>query len=364
MNTTKYKISLSPLDDDAQLIPVDGSGIMVNIAGQTGTVGGFTFGLSIRQLLDKVNVPLNALLNVIDASQNYVSLRTLTTGNIYVDRYASSDYYFEVVAENGNTIVYQLMPSAASNEAYVLSDVYSVLEEPLKIISNVATGTGVSLFFSNLLPVEGAVLKLINKSGQQRELGTLSLDDKLSVTSADGTVTVMYEISFIGEMSAYVASESFLVNQDQRTITVDNNTSVAALLSGLITAPEATMMLKDIDGNPKNSGSVLNTDYIVVTSGDGKYVVTYSINVIVSVTNILNDQIRVYPNPAEDILFVENAPMDTYIRICDITGRAYLLMPAIEVTGGIDLSGLSKGIYFLSIEKKNISLATKKLVVK
>ena len=61
----------------------------------------------------------------------------------------------------------------------------------------------------------------------------------------------------------------------------------------------------------------------------------------------------VYPNPATDVLFikdVENLPEQTQFEISDVSGKKIGRIQKKEaVLSGIDISGLSAGIYFLSI---------------
>jgi len=178
------------------------------------------------------------------------------------------------------------------------------------------------------------------KSGQEREIGALNLDDMLEVTSEDGTVVAVYELVFEDELTAFVTSDIYTVSQDAFSIEVPENTTVESLLAGLSPAPEAMVVVLDVDMNEKSTGTVLNTDMVQVTSGDGKNSVTYSISVIVSVYNSISDNLQVYPNPAQDILFVKNIPADTYVRISDITGRMHSLLEASEIIfGKLYLSG-------------------------
>ena len=144
----------------------------------------------------------------------------------------------------------------------------------------------------------------------------------------------------------------------------DENTSIADFVAALTPAPEATMMVQDAEGNEKTTGTVEATDVVVVTAGDEINVVTYTINVLVSVYNSLSDQIRVYPNPAKEILYVENIPMNTRVRITDVTGRTRKLMHAVDVEGGINLKGMQNGMYFMSVEKEGIKLASIKVLIK
>jgi len=126
---TRYVIATVALSSDNLLVATDGSGITVDVAGVTGSVGGFDFGTSLRAVLDLLTVPDLAVLNIIDAGGNLVPLQRRDAQGELVDVSASADYSFEVVAENGDIVTYALAPGVLASDAYVLSDVYAVTED-------------------------------------------------------------------------------------------------------------------------------------------------------------------------------------------------------------------------------------------
>jgi hypothetical protein len=186
----------------------------------------------------------------------------------------------------------------------------------------------------------------------------------LEVTSEDGSTVVMYSLNFLTELSAYVTSDVFTVVEEDLMISVPENTTVESLVGGLVPAPSAMMMVYDVDMNEKLTGAVLPTDMVKVTSGDQRASSTYTIHVITSVYNPSMDQLKVYPNPASDVLYIENIPADTYVRVSDITGRQQVLTQAGSLSSGLDLSGMKDGLYFLSIEKDGKILTTVKFIKK
>lgn len=363
-NSTEYIISTVAVSDDATLTAKDGSDLVIEITGETGSVGGFVFGATVKEILENVTVPEFALLNVLDDAGALVPIKRHNNDTVYVDVVANTGYYFEVVAQAGNKIVYQLVPGSESSDAFVLSDVYAITEDPAKVIDLVTEGTAVDGFLANVYPVQGATVKVITVTGQERTMGNVSVDDVLIVTSEDESVTVTYQINFIGELAAYVTSDVFTVSQENLDIEVAENTTVEALVAGLTPAPMATVKVFDVDGNEKSTGTVLETDVVVVISGDGSNELTYSITVIVSVYNDMAEKLQVYPNPATSLLHVRNVPMDSHVRISDVTGRTRIYMEGFATTSGISLDGIQKGLYFLTIEKEGKNLATVKFIKK
>jgi hypothetical protein len=69
----------------------------------------------------------------------------------------------------------------------------------------------------------------------------------------------------------------------------------------------------------------------------------------VGVKSLIESQVDFYPNPAKDVLFLNQSGS---INITDISGKVCLNIIA-ETTKPIDISALNKGLYIMSIENKN-----------
>jgi hypothetical protein len=65
--------------------------------GSEGTISGIQFGATIKEVLNKVIKPENAVINVIDISDNLVPLQIRNFNKTYVDTKASNSIYFEVL---------------------------------------------------------------------------------------------------------------------------------------------------------------------------------------------------------------------------------------------------------------------------
>jgi hypothetical protein len=78
------------------------------------------------------------------------------------------------------------------------------------------------------------------------------------------------------------------------------------------------------------------------------------------ISDIVNTQVAIYPNPAKNIINIklEKIPLDNRLQITDISGKTMLLKTITSNTTEIDISSLKSGIYFVRIG--NI---TKKLMV-
>ncbi len=81
----------------------------------------------------------------------------------------------------------------------------------------------------------------------------------------------------------------------------------------------------------------------------------------------LDHLIKIYPNPVEDILTIENQHEELSdnmnIMICDLTGKQILSKPFHKKITNLDLSKLLTGVYFLKISNDN-DFITEKIIKK
>jgi hypothetical protein len=79
--------------------------------------------------------------------------------------------------------------------AYVTSDEY-IVDQFGMVITGASTSTPMTEFFGKLIPSPGATLMVVDSEGVEQTDG-LSTGDMLKVTSADGSVSVMYELDLM-----------------------------------------------------------------------------------------------------------------------------------------------------------------------
>jgi hypothetical protein len=211
-NMTRYLLINEALDDDAVLVAKEGSGYTIEITDNTGKISGIEYGTTLQGVLENIIKPEFAVLNVIDGDNSLVPLLTLMTNaeNIdgswvyeysYTETLTGNDHYFEVVAQNGTTVIkYLLEPTAGTDDAFVLSSIYEVNQDSL-IISGIPFGISVPVFFNNIVVSKGATARITDKIGFTREIGTIYWDDLLEVTSGDQSKTVTYNLNFLTELN-------------------------------------------------------------------------------------------------------------------------------------------------------------------
>lgn len=71
----------------------------------------------------------------------------------------------------------------------------------------------------------------------------------------------------------------------------------------------------------------------------------------------------VYPNPAQDVLFISDLNTSVTIKIIDITGKTIIQTDSETVQNGIDISKLKSAIYFVRVTSEN-KVALKRFIKK
>jgi hypothetical protein len=352
-NTSRYFIEITDegLSSDAVLT----SDTYTIVATEPATVSGFAIGTLLKDVAQGVQVPDGAMMNIIDANNASVPLLTINFDTMYVDVLATSNVYFEVVAEDGATkIVYQLIPDGDDSDAYVISSVFDVDQDAL-LIKLVPGGTTVSAFLSNLVAATGATWVLYDKLGYERTEGIVVQDDRLVVTAADGETTVTYFLGMLEELPnylAYVVSNVYLVDQDARTITGVLGTESVSDFSAKVTPAEfATMEVQDASGAAKTGADMMvNEDMLQVTAGNGVNVVTYVITVnAIGIEDLGDAGVNIYPNPSNGLVNIAGAEPGSRIRVYNAGGvnvRDIVVYSGVET---ISLEDQSAGMFFITI---------------
>ena len=123
-----------------------------------------------------------------------------------------------------------------------------------------------------------------------------------------------------------------------------NNNAIAGATNATHTATEIGNYTVAVTNNP---GGCKDTSEL--------YTVTSLVSVKDANANIEN--IKVYPNPANDVLFI-NATQEITVAICSVEGKVVLQQKNAK---SIDISKLTPGLYLMKIKDKNgIDIGTKK----
>ena len=353
-NMSRYWIEVTPegtLSNDALLT----SSIYDIMLEPVPLVTGFDIGTPLRVVISGVNVPAGATMNVIDANNAYVPTKTVNFDTLYVDVLASSNVFFEVIAEDGVTkITYQLIPNGTTSDAYVTSSVFDVDQDRL-LISLIPEGTNVGALLSNLVPSTGASMKLLDKLGYERSVGMVVMDDRLVVTSYDQTNSTTYYLAMLEELAtylAYVVSDVYVVDQEGLSIFgATGSTSVSDFLANLTPAEGATMLVQDASGLNKAGGDMMAEDDVLqVTAANGINIVFYEVDL--DYTGIDEQDaatIRIYPNPSSGQLYIAGVEPGTRIRVYNSVGVAVHDFVAYSALEQVSLEDQPNGVYFVTV---------------
>lgn len=323
-----------------------------------GKITGISYGTLLKLVAEtQLNYPAGSRKEVIDESGAYLPYRVLNYNEEYVDLTVNDKAFIKVTAEDGMTsIVYQLVPESGSGDAFVSSFIYSVDQASL-LISNVPLGITANIFLANLIPAPGATVKLLDKEGFQRTDGNIFLDDRVVVTSQDGSNTVVYYLSIVTETElffAYLLSGVYLVDQLNYTVTILGGATIATFESNVTLAPGADMAISDAAGNPRTSGNLAEGDVVKVTSGDGATEASYTVSVIETGVNLSQDaRIQMFPNPSNGRLNITGLTSGQTITVLNSVGMLIETLDVRNTWEVISLENQPAGLYMVIVRDRD-----------
>lgn len=372
-NITKYalEVTVGGLSNDALLTSTV---YTIGVTGNTGTVSGFPFTTDLETVADNVVVPAGATFTVVNDSDDYVSYTMLNYDTTYVKVKVNSQTYFEVVAENGvNKILYQLVPTATLSDAYVTSSLYAV-DQTVATISFIPRGTATETLLGNLIPAAGATVKLYDKYGFERTSGNIYQDDKVVVTSADGTKTKVYYMSMqvqseeeVTDYLAYVLSNVYEVDQVLLKITVPGSAvdkNRATFLGDLIPALGANIVVLTSDGIENSGTYMANGNKLKVTAADGETVVYYQIQFTTSASDLTNGNIKLYPNPTTGMVNINGIESGNRISVFNAMGVNIREFVSTSNNAVISLNNEAAGMYLILVNNASETIGRFKVVKK
>lgn len=368
-NKSAYTIEVKEgaLDNDATLTSTT---YEITIDGETGIIAGIAPNTKLIDVYNNVTAPATvAQFSAIFDNGEYAPFKMLNFDTVYVDVMATEKILFEVVAQDMVTkITYQLDLESSTSDAYVLSNVFLVDQEASEI-TMIPDGTSAQSLLNLLIPAPGATVELQNKAGQVRTDGSVYIDDKVVVTSEDGTVTKTYTIKLVNYIRnhrlANLYSELFTINQKSGRITITGTFSFDQFAENVVTSYDATYIMLDADGNEKTSGNIEGGEQVIVTSYDGTVTKTYNIVVKVGFDEISNktDQISVYPNPTNGLINISGIEAGQNIRVFNYNGRNITFTTAQSDTEVISLEEYPAGMYLIVVDN-GLRVISKSRIIK
>jgi Secretion system C-terminal sorting domain/Right handed beta helix region len=89
---------------------------------------------------------------------------------------------------------------------------------------------------------------------------------------------------------------------------------------------------------------------------------TFSYSRIIAVQSAIDNQLNLYPNPANNFVFLDLGNTGAEIELHDVSGRIIFTQTATKHLTKIDLSKFKSGIYFLKITDKDNGVQTQKII--
>lgn len=371
VNTSAYKLDVTERGLSSNAI-LTSDVYFISVEVTTGGIYNVPYGATLRQIVQNINVPEGASMVIVDDNDAWVPFQRMRYDTTMVDVVINDQIFFEVTAENGTTkILYEVVPLSTPQDAFVLSYVYEV-DQAWGLISYVPRGTTVEIFLSNVIPVAGASVKVVDKNGLTRTRGNLYQDDMLVVTSQDGTVTKVYYLNMlrtqwlVSEYFAFVTSADYTVDQLGKTIASPvAETPLAQFLAKLTPSFGATMAVYNANGQPNATGILNKGDVLRVTSADGKIVNTYALTLDVTSTVVVErGLVSVYPNPTAGKVSISGVEAGHRIRVFNSMGAPVSEFVSRNSVETINLDNQASGIYFIVISNNDKISGTHKVIKK
>ncbi|MEN9638402.1 MAG: hypothetical protein RLZZ262_270, partial [Bacteroidota bacterium] len=133
-----------------------------------------------------------------------------------------------------------------------------------------------------------------------------------------------------------------VISQDQNTLTATGTGTFVWTLDGEILNETSNTLEITQSGN-----------YSVYIDGPCPSEVASGMYTYVGIEDIQSEQIRVYPNPADEVIYLQNAPLMSSIDILDLTGRVCFTATANSNLVEIPIDALASGTYIIRVVNLN-----------
>lgn len=147
-------------------------------------------------------------------------------------------------------------------------------------------------------------------------------------------------------------------NTATQTIDVEmEDSNDATMWSGEV--GELTFLVKKWDESADNGDGTYGA-YIGVDQTGSIEFEEYSTSFTASLGDALNNNIHIYPNPAQDFVFIDNASIDDNINVFNVVGKRVMSFKIETENQQVDITELKSGIYFLRLNNGQATKLLKK----
>ncbi len=365
-NSTIYSISVREPSHNASLISAT---YPINISGSKGTISEIPALTTIADMLEKIIVPAEAVLNIIDVKNQRVETEKLLPDTfIVVKTMVSDSIKLEVIARDGITkIIYSLI--VATDEPYVTSEYYLV-DQKDHIIDMFRANTPVKSFLSRLIASTGSSLEVIDKAGNVRGMeGIMYKDDHLRVS--DGSKSTTYSLKDMYEIISAVSTLRYIkvnginidgFNPDTHSYSVLLDQGSAPLPDPVITAAPSQANARvtinqavDIYGSTPES-----TATVSVVAEDGVTTTMYSIvfNLNTEIGETKNVSVQIYADGMDLCIQSGNTGVIRGIEVFNMDGQRIIQRKLSDTFARIPIHE-APGLFIVKVRSDHETLVQK-----
>ena len=298
-----------------------------------------------------------------DVDYHYGSGFALTNGNMYNITGVVTYFY-------GN---YKINPRGVTDATEIVRDMTSVVEDPdTQVPDAIIDGT---LAIDSLNAIEVFKFKVTDE-------GTDGLPTKLSqinvYTGPNNTIDLSGNVIYSGwfdfgdAVNPIVITEEPVFTANQITFPVDpesamigNGTSREVILhiwfDPAYLVDESVLQVM-VQADPHGFiADCMNSQFAPTFASD---IVggSLTLDTNIGIENINQNSIRVYPNPAKNILFIKSSDEIQNITIVNVLGKDIFTKNINSSAAEINIADLNSGIYFIQIKKDNENIIIKSFV--
>jgi hypothetical protein len=129
-----------------------------------------------------------------------------------------------------------------------------------------------------------------------------------------------------------------------------------------------TVQGQEVTVTINEDGAFINNAKVTVADLEAENGVVHVIDAVLiptitSISNIDENVVDIYPNPANDFIRIKTNGVIGKLSIRDIAGRVVSQLDNIDSSQRIDISGLKSGMYVVTFDNFN-SVTTRKLIVR
>lgn len=245
----------------------------------------------------------------------------------------------------------------------------SILNYEFKVISDLVDIEKFELCIDEI----GSVPTNLNGLWSSNNESIITIDDAGIITTINSGIAFLQytdlETGCIDEVEVEVYPEPVINNEGSDQICIDEYTQLTSDMEGTWSSSDPEIATITIDGLVlgKNTGNVIFT-FTNSTTGCSNFIDVLILpatdsNCLVSTSEVLEESIKLYPNPASESVYVESRVEWKALRLINAQGQHV----SQEITGykskkRIDLSEVASGLYFVIIEMEG-GVIFKKFVV-